>query len=179
MNPEEIETIRQQAVKDYNKRKFDAALDGFNTCLVFYENAGDELLAAEMRNNISVTLLGRKEAREAYDIVKGTDEIFASHGDRRRQAMAMANTAAALEALGQKEEALALYEQTLDIFKEIGEKSMRANILRRISDLQIKTKRGYQAIASMEAALDQGEKHSVKDSVFKTALRAIRNKFLK
>ncbi len=72
-----------------------------------------------------------------------------------------------------------LYEQTLEIFKEVGEKSMRANILRRISDLQLKTKRGYQAIASMEAALDQGEKPSVKDSVFKTALQAIRNKFIK
>jgi len=179
MTPEEIETIKQQAVKDYNKRNFDAALEGFHTCLAFYDSSGDELLSAEMRNNISVTLLGNKAAQEALEIVKGTDEIFATHGERKRQAMALANTAAALEALGQKEEALALYEQTLDIFKEVGEKSMRANILRRISDLQIKTRRGFQAIASMEAALDQDEKHSVKDSVFKTALQAIRNKFIK
>jgi len=93
--------------------------------------------------------------------------------------MALANTAAALEALDKKEEALALYEHTLDIFKEAGEKELRINILRRVSDLQLKTKRGFQALASMEAAYNQREKPTIKDSVFKTTLAAIRNKLFK
>jgi len=176
---EEIEKLKQQAIKDYNRRKYDAAVAGFQSCLDFYNEQGDELLAAEMRNNISVALLGKKAAQEAYDIVKGTDEIFLKNADLKRQGMALANTAAALEALDRKEEALALYEQTLEIFKEIGEKELRVNILRRVSDLQLKTKRGFQAIASMEAAYDQLEKRSIKDSVFKTTLAAIRSKFIK
>lgn len=176
---EEIENIKQQAIKDYNKRKYDSALDGFQTCLGYYTEQGNELLSAEMRNNISVTLLGKKAALDAYNIVKGTDEVFLKAGDRKSQGMALANTAAALEALGKKEEALVLYEQTLDIFKEIGEKGLRVNILRRVSDLQLKTKRGFQAIASMEAAHDQVEKPSIIDTFFKTALAAIRRKFLK
>lgn len=176
---EEIEKLKQQAIKDYNRRKYDAAVAGFQSCLDFYNEQGDELLAAEMRNNISVALLGKKAAQEAYDIVKGTDEIFLKNADLKRQGMALANTAAALEALDRKEEALALYEQTLEIFKEIGEKELRVNILRRVSDLQLKPKRGFQAIASMEAAYDQLEKRSIKDSVFKTTLAAIRSKFIK
>lgn len=176
---EEIEKLKQQAIKDYNRRKYDAAVAGFQSCLDFYNEQGDELLAAEMRNNISVALLGKKAAQEAYDIVKGTDEIFLKNADLKRQGMALANTAAALEALDRKEEALALYEQTLEIFKEIGEKELRVNILRRVSDLQLKTKRGFQAIASMEAAYDQREKRSIKDSVFKTTLATIRSKFIK
>lgn len=175
----DVESLKQQAIKDYNQRKYDAALEGFQSCLNLYRERGDELLAAEMCNNISVTLLGKKAAQEAYDIVKGTDEVFLRIGDKKRQGMALANTAAALEALGRKEEALALYEQTLDIFKEIGEKGLRVNVLRRVSDLQFKTKRGFQAIASMEAAYDQGEKPSIKDSIFKTTLAAIRSKFIK
>lgn len=175
---DDIETIKQQAIKDYNKRKYDAALDGFRVCLKHYREQDNELLAAEMCNNISVTLLGKKDAQEAYEIVKGTDEIFIQNGDRRRQGMALANIAAALEALDRKEEALALYEQTLDIFKEVGEKGMRANILRRISDLQLKTKRSLQAIASMEAAFDQSDKPSIKDSVFKRILITIRRRFI-
>lgn len=176
---EEIEKLKQQAIKDYNRRKYDAAVAVFQSCLDFYNEQGDELLAAEMRNNISVALLGKKAAQEAYDIVKGTDEIFLKNADLKRQGMALANTAAALEALDRKEEALALYEQTLEIFKEIGEKELRVNILRRVSDLQLKTKRGFQAIASMEAAYDQREKRSIKDSVFKTTLATIRSKFIK
>lgn len=176
---EEIEKLKQQAIKDYNRRKYDAAIAGFQSCLEFYEKQNDELLVAEMRNNISVALLGKNAAQEAYDIVKGTDETFQKVGDLKGQGMALANTAAALEALDKKEEALALYEHTLDIFKEAGEKELRINILRRVSDLQLKTKRGFQALASMEAAYNQREKPTIKDSVFKTTLAAIRNKLFK
>jgi len=176
---EEIEIIKQQAIKDYNKKNFESAIQGFQTCLTYFENTDDELSAAEAHNNLSVTYLGMNSAQLAYEEALGTDEIFARSGDLKRQGMAVANTAAALEALGRKEEALALYEQSLDIFKEIGEKEMRASILRRIADLQIKTKRGFQAIASMEAAYDQKEKRPLKDSLFKSILTSIRQKLVK
>jgi tetratricopeptide (TPR) repeat protein len=176
---EEIEVIKQQAMKDYNKKNFESAIQGFQTCLTYFKSIDDELSAAEAHNNLSVTYLGMKSAQLAYEEALGTDEIFARNGDRKRQGMAVANTAAALEALDRKEEALALYERSLDIFKEIGEKEMRASILRRIADLQIKTKRGFQAIASMEAAYDQEEKRPLKDSLFKSILTSIRQKLVK
>jgi len=173
---EEIDLIKQQAIKAYNNKQFEDAIQGFQTCLTYFEGAGDELAVAEARNNLSVTHLAMKQEQLAYDEVKGTDESFARLGDRKRHGMAVANMAAALEALGRKEEALALYEQVLDIFKEIGEKEMRTSILRRVSDLQLKTKRGYQAIASLEAAYDQKEKPKLKDSFFSKLLSAIRKK---
>ena len=175
---EEIDQIKQQAIKAYNSKHFEDAVQGFQTCLTYFEGIGDELAIAEAHNNLSVTHLAMKQAQLAYDEVKGTDEVFARFGDRKRHGMAVANSAAALEALGKKEEALALYEQVLDIFKEIGEKEMRTSILRRVSDLQLKTKRGYQAIASMEAAYDQKEQPKLKDSFFKRILTAIRKKLI-
>jgi len=171
-----IEQVKQQAINHYNRKHFDEAIQGFQTCLEYFEGINDELGIAEARNNLSVTHLGMKLAQQALDEVIGTDEIFAKHGDRKRQGMAMANTAAAMEALGRREEALTLYEQVLDIFKEIGEKEMRASILRRVSDLQLKTKRGYQALASIEAAYDQKDKPPIKDSIFKKVIAFIRKK---
>ncbi len=173
---EDIETIKQQALKDYNRKHYEEAIDGFKACLTHFESLNDELGIAEARNNLSVTHLGMKLAQLAYEEVSGTDEVFARHGDRKRQGMAIANTAAALEALNRREEALSLYEQVLDIFAELGEKEMRASILRRVADLQLKTRRGYQAIASMEAAYDQKDKPPVTDSLFKRILSFIRSK---
>jgi len=156
---EDIESIKQQAITAYNRKRYEEAIEGFKLCLTHFESLGDELGMAEARNNLSVTHLGMKQAELAYEEVSGTDAIFAKHGDRKRQGMAIANTAAAVEALNRREEALSLYEQVLEIFAELGEKEMRASILRRVADLQLKTRRGYQAIASMEAAYDQKENH--------------------
>ena len=177
--PEDIEQIKQKALESYKKRDFQAALDGFNACLDYYVASSDELAEAEMRNNIGVTYLGLKDPQKAYDTVAGTDEIFAIYADRKRQGMSLANTATALEGLDRKEEALAIYEQVLEIFKEVGEKDMRVTILRRVSDLQFKTRRQLQAVASMEAAYDQKENQSAKDSLFKSILTSIRRKFIK
>lgn len=173
---ENIEQVKQQAINSYNRKRFEEAIAGFEECLAYFDGISDELGAAEARNNLSVTHLGMKQAQQALDEVSGTDEIFAKHGDRKRQGMAIANTAAALEALGRREEALSLYEQVLEIFKELGEKEMRTSILRRVSDLQLKTRRGYQALASLEAAYDQEEKPPIKDSVFKRILAFLRKK---
>jgi tetratricopeptide (TPR) repeat protein len=171
-----IELVKELAIANYNRKRFDQAIQGFEECLAYFEGVADELGAAEARNNLSVTHLGMKQAQQALDEDSGTAEVFARHGDRKREGMAIANTAAALEALGRREEALSLYEQVLDIFRDLGEKEMRASILRRVSDLQLKTRRGYQAIASMEAALDQKEKPLIKDSVFKRVLTFLRKK---
>jgi tetratricopeptide (TPR) repeat protein len=176
---DEITSLKEKSLKNFEKNRYQQALEGFQSCLKSYEELGDVLSIAEMRNNISVTYVKLKNGPEALAAVLDTDQIFLDHGDRKRQAMAMANNAAALELLERYEEALEKYQLSLDIFKEIGEKEMRTSVLRRVADLQLKTKRQLQAIASMEAAYDQSEKPSIKDSFFKKILSTIRKKLLK
>ncbi len=176
---DEITSLKVRSLKDYEHNHIQQALEGFQTCLKAYEEAGDALSAAEMRNNISVTYVKLKDGPQALAAVEGTDQIFLDHGDRKRQAMALSNTATALEMLERNEEALEKYQLALDIFKEIGEKEMRTSVLRRVADLQLKTKRQLQALASMEAAYDRGGNTSVKDSFFKSILTFIRKKILK
>src|SRR5512140_2944108 len=73
-------------------QKFEAAADG-------YASLNDKVNAAEMKNNLSVTLLKLGRCQAALDAVLGTDQVFARASDVRREGMAWGNQAAALEEL--------------------------------------------------------------------------------
>jgi tetratricopeptide (TPR) repeat protein len=160
----------QQAFKEYRKKNFLAARDGFQQCVDLLVKDGDEKDLAEMRNNLSVTLTDLQEWQQAYDTVAGTEAVFEKLGDYKSQAMALANLGTALQGLGRKEEALAAFEKSSDLFKTTGEKLMRATVLKKISDLQLTSGKPLQALASMQASYDQKEKKSCKDKVLNTAL---------
>lgn len=176
---QEFEALKTQSIEFFNNKEYLKAIEGFQACIHLCNEAQDDIALAEMKNNLSVVLLKTKDTEGALEVVKGTDQVFLAHGEKKKQAMALANTATAMEALGKKEEALQFYEQASDLFKELGEKEMRKDILKRISDLQLKTKRGLQAIASMEAAYDQNDKKNIKDSVFKNLIVFLKSKFMK
>ena len=72
-------------------RLFDEASRGFTL-------GRDNLRAAEMDNNRSVALLKGDQPGPALDAAAGTDKIFESNADVKKQAMALGNQAAALEA---------------------------------------------------------------------------------
>jgi len=171
--------VKEQALKDYSKKHYQQAIDGFTLCLQGFQEKGDELSVAEMKNNLCVIHVQLKNGTEAYSFVQDTDKVFAAHGDVRKQAMALSNTASALELLHRNDEALELYQRALDLFKEVGEKDMRTSVLRRVADLQLKTKRELQAMASLEAAYSQKENGTIKDSFFRTVLNRIRKAILK
>lgn len=169
-------TLKDQAFAAYQKKDFNGAAQLFVECIAMLNEAQDKLIVAEMRNNLSVVLLELKKNEEALAAVKDTDQVFASAKDIKRQAMALGNTAAALHALGNLPEALSTYEASADLFKEIDEKEMRAVTLKKISDLQLKTGKQFQALASLDAAYNQNEQKSVKEKVLKGFLGSLINK---
>jgi tetratricopeptide (TPR) repeat protein len=176
---DELTSISTQAIKDYRKKNFLAARDGFQQCVEILSKTGSEKDLAEMRNNLSVSLIDLHQAQQAYEAVVGTDEIFSKIGDKKSQAMALANIGTALQALGRKDEALSSFEGSSDLFKEIGEKMMRATVLKKISDLQLTTGKPLQAIASMQASYDQKDKKSLREKILGSALGQIFRKFIK
>ena len=100
------EKLISQGQKAFGIKNFDLAAEAFSQALREFELAGDELNAAEMRNNLSVALLQGGKAQQAYAALKGSEEVFAKAGDKKRQAMALGNQAAAREALKRRDEAL-------------------------------------------------------------------------
>jgi tetratricopeptide (TPR) repeat protein len=124
-----------------------------------------------MANNQSVALLQSGSANAALEVVSGTEEIFAEAGDRRYQALALGNKAAALEELGSLEEAAEAYEDSANILKELGENDLRASVMQSLSALQLKQGRQLQALATMKSGLENVQRPNPKQRVAKKILQ--------
>jgi hypothetical protein len=127
-------------------------------------------MAAEMKNNQSVALLQSGDAQAALEAVAGTQDIFAAASDRHRQAMALGNRAAALDALDRYEEAEAAYLGSAELLRQAGEKELLADVMQSLSILQLRTGRQLQAVASMHSALEQVERPGLRQRMLKKLL---------
>jgi tetratricopeptide (TPR) repeat protein len=172
-----ISDLNEASLQAYQHKKYEDALTGFQSCIEQLIKKGSSALdIAEVKNNLSVTFLAQKEYQKAYDSVFGTEQVFSEYGDKKKQAMALGNIGTALQSLGRMDEALVNFEQSADLFKDVNEPELRSYTLKKIADIQIKTKKQFQALASIQAAYDQKEKKSVKDNVLKTVVDGIINR---
>jgi tetratricopeptide (TPR) repeat protein len=162
--PADLDRLGKSA---YQKGKFSEAAGYFEAACVGYQAAGDSLSAAEMANNTSVALLKAGDYQGALDAVEGTDTVFESAGDVRKQAMAIGNYAAALESLHRIDEAVLMYEKADGLFKEIGEHELRAPILQSLSSLQFKSGRSFEGLANLNAGFEEGGKTSLRRRLLK------------
>ncbi len=137
----DAKTLAEQGKQEYAKGAFGVAADLFSQAAQAYDSAQDELNAAEMKNNQSVALLKAGKAEAALHATDGTEEIFLKAGDQKRQGIAIANRAAALEGLKKYNEAMEEYNRAAVIFEEIGEGDMHSVV--RKATAEIFLKRGY------------------------------------
>lgn len=137
----EAKTLAEQGKQEYGKGAFGVAADLFSQAAQAYSSIQDELNAAEMKNNQSVALLKAGKAEDALRATDGTEAIFQKAGDQKRQGIAIANRAAALEGLKKYSEAVEEYNRAAGIFEEIGEGDMHSVV--RKATAEIFLKRGY------------------------------------
>ncbi len=97
--------LAEEGTGAFQKGQFESAANSFALAAEGYNSAGKPLDAAEMKNNQSVALLKGRNAQGAFDAVSGTESVFQTAGDIRRQGFAAGNEASALEALGRLDEA--------------------------------------------------------------------------
>ncbi len=155
----------------YQAKRYGDAAAAFEQAARSYQSAGEGLDAAEAANNASVAWLKGGDASSALRCVEGTPEVFATAGDLRRHGMALANRAAALEGLNRLNEALENYQKAAEVLKQAGEKDLRALVLENISALQLRTGSQLQALASMDAALENKGRLSIRERLLKKLLR--------
>jgi tetratricopeptide (TPR) repeat protein len=167
LNPQQITKEAQSA---YKAGDYVAAAQSFEAARQGYLSANDLVMAAEMANNVSVALLQAGDAQSALHAVEGTDIVFNEAGERKRQAMALGNRAAALEALKRSEEAEQAYWQSAQILKELGEEDLRLSVMQSISALQLRTGKQFQAVATMHSGMENLEKPTPKQRFLKRLL---------
>jgi tetratricopeptide (TPR) repeat protein len=153
--------------ESYKKGKFPEAAGYFKAAAEGFQAAGDPLSSAEMANNASVAYLKAGDYQAALEAVEGTEGIFNSAGDMRRRAMAIGNQAAALESLNRIDEAILMYEQADNLFKEIGEHELRAPILQSLSTLQFKSGRSLEGLANLNAGFEEGGNSNLRRRILK------------
>ena len=168
-----LERLVDQAKKLYEESEYEQAADLFEKIYRQYDETGDALNAAENRNNCSVALLKSDQAQKSLDTALGTDQVFAKAGDKTRQAMAFGNQAAAVEALGDLDRALELYQQASDLLKETGEKDLRSYVLKSISSLKMRKGQYMESMASMQAAIGDKKSPSLVEQILKKLLGLI------
>jgi tetratricopeptide (TPR) repeat protein len=166
-----LEKLIKDAQKAYKKKDFLVAASAYQSAASIYAATGDDLAAAEMLNNSSVAFLQAGELELALNSTKGTEVTFAESNDPRRQAIALGNQAAALEAMGKLEESVTLYETSADLLKQCGDLESYTVVQQSLSGVQLRLGRHLEALASMQVGLDSIERPTAKQKLVKKILR--------
>jgi tetratricopeptide (TPR) repeat protein len=153
----------------YRRGDLADAADGFSGAEAAYRESGDARKAAEMANNLCVTLVGLGRGKEAVRVVEGTAAVFEAAGDRAMAAKATGNLASALQAAGRLDEAADAYRKAVDGFRAAGDRASESDTWQALSRLQLGRGDAFGAAASAQAALDT----SPSPGFFRRLLRSI------
>jgi tetratricopeptide (TPR) repeat protein len=145
--------IANQAQRIYLAGDYRAAVQAFAEAALVYAEVGDLPMSAEMKNNLSVALLRDNQAQAALEAVRGTDVIFAEAGDNRRQGMALANHASALEALKCFKEAIEFYTRAGEALEKAGEMDARLDVMQLLTALYLRRFKFIDAIIALQSGL--------------------------
>ena len=165
--------LTKKAEAAYQNEDYEQAIRLYTTAKEAYTQAGDALSAAEMSNNLSVVWLRQGNAAQSLQALDGAEQVFAQAGDTRRQAMTCGNQAAALEALNRRPEAISAYEQSAALFRQAGETDLRVYVLKSLSALQMRAGRRFEAMATMQAALDSQKSLSLRERLLRKLLQIV------
>jgi tetratricopeptide (TPR) repeat protein len=170
MTPEPAQ-LAEQGKRAFADKKFGEAAELFKQAADGFASGRGDLMAAEMKNNMSVALFQAGKPQLALEAALGTDEVFAGANDAKRQAMSLGNQAAALEALDRTNEAIEKYERSAALFREAGEGDMRAMVMKSIAAIRLKNGRIADSAFQMMGALEAKDKPSVFERILRFFLR--------
>ena len=153
--------LNEEGKSAYKRGDFLASAQAYQAAAQGYEATGDRLTSAEMMNNASVAYLRAGDGEAALQAVEGTPEVFAEAQDTRRQAIALGNLGAALEALKRLDEAADAYQRSADLLGQAGEGDLRAHVLKSLSVLQLRRGDQMEAVATMQASLEPAGKSNI------------------
>jgi tetratricopeptide (TPR) repeat protein len=166
--------LAEQGKLAFRNKNFDEAAELFSQAAEGYTLSRDDLMSAEMRNNISVALLQAGKAQESLDAALDTDQVFAGAKDIKRQGMALGNQAAALEALKRYDEAVEKYDLAAQLFDQSGEGDLRALVMKSSAAIKLKTGKVIASAFKMMGSLEAKENLNFFERILKFLLRFVK-----
>ncbi len=165
------ERLVVEAKAAYAAEQYAEAAEKFAAAAEAYQQQGQPLEAAEMRNNQSVALVQAGAFAEALNAVEGTDRIFSEAGDLRRQGLALGNKGAALDGLKRWQEAASAYQQAAELLEKAGDKEAKVAVLQALSAVKLRLNEPVEALIAMQDAVDD-QPRSAKKWLLKRLLKA-------
>ena len=150
LSPQEL---ADQAKRSYQDGDYLPAAQAFADAATAYSGTGDALMSAEMQNNRSVALLRANQAQAAFETAQGTEKVFEQVGDFRRQGMALANQASALQALKRFDDAVDGYKRAGEALKKADEGDLCIVVMQQLSVLYLRRFKFYEAIIALQSGL--------------------------
>lgn len=158
----------------FASKRFDDAAEYFQQAAEGYALGRAGLLAAEMRNNMSVALLQAGKPAEALEAALDTDKVFEGAKDVHKQAMAFGNQASALEGLHRYDEAIEKYERSAELFALANDGDMRSLVMKSAAALKLKTGKITDSAFKMIGAFDVKKNPTFFERIMKFLLRFIK-----
>lgn len=171
LEPDQLEAQGKQA---FAAKKFDEAAELFRQAAEGYTAGRAELMAAEMKNNMSVALLQSGKPQESLEAALGTDKVFEGSRDIKRQGMALGNIAAALEGIHRDDDALEHYERSAELFRQADEGDLLAMVMKSAAALKLKTGRVTESAFKMMGSLEAKKAPGFFERILKFFLRFIK-----
>jgi len=173
MTPEPPD-LAEQGNQAFKNKNYLQAAELFNQAAEGFTQNHAGLLAAEMKNNMSVALLQAGKPQESLEAVFGTDIIFEGLKDIKRQGLAFGNQGAALEALKRYDEAIIAYERSAELFAQVGEGDLAAMVIKSSAAIKLKTGRITDSAFKMIGSLDVKKNPGFFERILRYLLRFIR-----
>lgn len=167
--------LLKQAQSAYDKKEYRQAFGLFQRVAVIADNENRPMDAAELKNNASVSALLAKDFQLALSLAENTHQFFVDAGDLKRGGMALANQASALDELGESRAALEKFGQAAQYLLDAGDNDSRTYVLKRMSALQIKLGKQFEALGTINAALDNAETLSSSEKTLKKLSNLVMN----
>lgn len=163
--------LASKALQVYQEGDFRNAARLFGEAASAFQSTGNELDAAEMKNNQSVALLQAGEAGGAWQAARNTAQIFQAHDDFRRQGMAHGNEAMALASLHRFDEAVNCYHLAAAALEKAAEDQLFASVMQAIAGIQLRKGKIMEALLSMQIGLAKVRQPTLKQKILRTLLR--------
>lgn len=164
-------SLSENADGVYQEGDFENAARLYGEAAAVFQSQGNQIAAAEMKNNQSVAFLQANDALAAYQAAAGTAEVFAASSDARRQGIALANEATALEALKRADQAIEKYLQSADAFKQADEEQLRASVMQAVAWIMLRRGKIFEALNYIRASVADLKTPTFKQKIMRGLLR--------
>lgn len=162
--------LQAKAIRLFEEKKFAEAGPLFADAMRAYQEAGDEVLAAEMQVNLGLTKRELEAYEEAIELMQSGLALFRAKQNRLREAQTLGNMALAYAKLQDQEQAQAFYREAAAIFKDIGEDDSYGETILALGDLYFRGGEYMRAVALFEMGLEHIKNKNHRQKMLKQLL---------